>query len=54
MQVTEHLEPKLHTLMAALAGSDSEPVHIASVSLSEETKKVKKEFLRRKTEALWM
>lgn len=45
-EVTEHLEPKLHTLMAALAGSDSEQVHIASVSLSEETKKVKKEFLQ--------
>ena len=47
MQIAEHLEPKLHTLIAALAGSDSQQVHIASVSLSEETKKVKKELLGR-------
>lgn len=45
-EIAEHLEPKLHTLIAALAGSDSQQVHIASVSLSEETKKVKKEFLQ--------
>eukprot|EP00435_Cladocopium_sp_Y103_P074853 s70_g51.t1 len=45
-EVAEHLEPKLNTLIAALAGSDSQQVHYASVSLSEETKKVKKEFLQ--------
>ena len=55
VQIAEHLEPKLHALIAALAGSDSQQVHLASASLSEETKMLKKELLGgpKNTAVLW-